>query len=228
MNTPAKERPIILNAQEVNAVLAGNKTQHRVPFDFEFIKDADVPSSQQVADDANCTLSELVTGAYNELVYDFECPFGAKGDRLWVQEQHDRHPDERYFLTTKPHYFADGHLTLDDRHDAGLLQGYCAEDMPRWASRLLLGITDIRIERLNDISEADAIAEGIKPIHSNPADRVGPNNFTKSNGWYHCSRPTAAEVFKEMYGVSDDFDKYGENPWVWVIEFKVIKETSNG
>lgn len=220
-----KEHPIILTAQEVNAVLAGNKTQHRVPFDFEFIKDVNVPIVQKVADETDCTLSELVTGAYNDSVYDFVCPFGKVGDRLWVQEFHASLSYNCRF--TKPHYYADGPLTLDTRHDAGLLTKYAAVNMPRWASRILLGITDIRIERLNDISEQDAIAQGIKHIHANPKDRVGPNHFTKSNGWYHCSRPTAAEVFKEMHTVSDDYDKYGENPWVWVIEFKVIKENDD-
>lgn len=217
-----KERPIALTVQEVNAVLAGDKTQHRVPFDFEFIKEANVPIVQKVADETNCTLSELVTGAYQDgSVYDFECPLGNVGDRLWVQEFHARREFNDPLIGT--HYYADGPLTLDLRHDAGLLIKYAAENMPRWASRLLLEITDIRIERLNDISEQDAIAEGIKHIHADPKDRVGPNHFTKSNGWYHCSHPAAAEVFKEMYKVSDDHDKYGENPWVWVIEFKVVE-----
>lgn len=76
-----KERPIVLTVQEVNAVLAGNKMQHRVPFDFEFIKDVNVPIVQKVADETNCTLSELVTGAYQDgSVYDFDCPFGEIGD----------------------------------------------------------------------------------------------------------------------------------------------------
>lgn len=219
-----KERPIALIAQEVNAVLAGDKTQHRVPFDFEFIKEANVPIVQKVADETNCTLSELVTGAYQDgSVYDFECPLGKVGDRLWVQEFHARREFNDPLIGT--HYYADGPLTLDLRHDAGLLIKYAAENMPRWASRLLLEITDIRIERLNDISEQDAIAQGIKHIHADPKDRVGPNHFTKSNGWYQCSRPTAAEVFKEMYKVSDDYEKYGENPWVWVIEFKTIESS---
>lgn len=224
-----KERPIIFNAQEVNAVLAGNKTHYRVP----------VLTSEQVAAGYKCcygvasgqvifTKDESDKSFVEDGYINVECALGGIGDRLWVQEQHYRHPDERYLLTTKPHYFADGHLTLADRHDAGLLDMYEAKDMPRWASRLLLEITDIRIERVQDISESDAIAEGIKYIHADPKDRVGPNHFTKSNGWYHCSRPTAAEVFTEMYKVSDDYEEYGENPWVWVIEFKEIKESNDG
>lgn len=217
-----KERPIALTAQEVNAVLAGDKTQHRVPFDFEFIKAENVPIVQKVADETNCTLSELVTGAYNDFVYDFECPFGKVGDRLWVQEDHARQSRwEQKFSLTGAHYFADGPLTLDVRHDAGLLERHSADDMPRWSSRLLLEITDIRIERLQDISEQDAIAMGVQKL-----DGAGANKFTMIKGTYHCSRPTAAQVIKDVYKFSDDDDtyfKYGENPWVWVIEFKVVE-----
>lgn len=221
-----KERPIVFSAQEVNAVRAGDKTQYRVIAKAE---PTDNPDGYYYdGDDGEYAVFSRCISAGNISLINVDCPFGQIGNRLWVQEQHYRHPDEHSLLTTKPHYFADGHLTLDDRHDAGLLKEYCAVDMPRWASRILLEIVDIRIERLNDISEQDAIAEGIKYIHADPKDRVGPNHFTKSNGWYHCSRPTAAEVFTEMYTVSDDYEEYGENPWVWVIEFKEIKESNDG
>lgn len=227
MTTKIKERPIVLTAQEVNAVLAGDKTQHRVP----------ALTNEQVINGYRCcygvasgqvifTKDESDESFVDDGYISVECPFGVVGDRLWVKEFHARREFNNPLIGT--HYYADGPLTLDLRHDAGLLIKYSAADMPRWASRLLLEITDIRIERVQDISEADAIAEGIKYIHADPKDRVGPNHFTKSNGWYHCSRPTAAEVFTEMYKVSDDFDKYGENPWVWVIEFKEIKESNDG
>ena len=244
MTTKIKERPIVLTAQEVNAVLAGDKTQHRVV--IENTKDTQCLFSRDwrydgrdFLDDDGCTPDpkgahyverlEPSEGEENQYTEDYhcigQCPFGAIGDRLWVREFHARTDRNDHLI--RPHYYADGTLRPDLRHDAGLLIKYSAEDMPRWASRLLLEITDICIERVQDISESDAIAEGIKYIHADPKDRVGPNHFTKSNGWYHCSRPTAAEVFTEMYKVSDDFDKYGENPWVWVIEFKVIKENDD-
>ena len=64
------------------------------------------------------------------------------GDVLWVQEEHAR--TEREVMFTRPHYFADGRLTLDDRHDAGLLKTYTATDMPKWASRISVVISDTR------------------------------------------------------------------------------------
>lgn len=238
-----KERPIVLTAQEVNSVLAGNKTQHRVI--IENTKDTQCLFSgdwrydgRDFLDDGDCTPDPKGThyverlepseGEEHQYTEDYRCvghcPLGNVGDRLWVQEDHARYNmEEGRISLCAPHYFADGPLTLDLRHDAGLLNRFRAKSMYRSISRLLLEITDIRIERLNDISEQDAIAEGIKYIHADRKDRVGPNHFTKSNGWYHCSRPTAAEVFKEMYTVSDDYEKYGDNPWVWAIEFKVVE-----
>tara|TARA_R110002020_G_scaffold15164_1_gene54104 strand:- start:423 stop:1157 length:735 start_codon:yes stop_codon:yes gene_type:complete len=240
-----KERPLILTAQEVNAVLAGDKTQHRIIIentkDTQCLFNGDwrydgrdfLDSDGFIPDPKGAHYVERLEpseGEERQYTEDYRCvghcPFGVVGDRLWVKEFHAR-TDQNDHLT-RPHYYADGTLRPDLRHDAGLLIKYSAADMPRWASRLLLEITDIRIERLNDISEQDAIAEGIKYIHADPKDRSGPNHFTKSNGWYHCSRPTAAEVFKEMYTVSDDYEEHGENPWVWVIDFKAVKESDNG
>lgn len=218
-----KERPIALTVQEVNAVLAGDKTQHRVPIKMRYGSPDFLGSRDCNKSDPSLWGWDNFEDSETRVLPNEPCPFGVVGDRLWVQEFHARREFNDPLIGT--HYYADGPLTLDLRHDAGLLIKYAAENMPRWASRLLLEITDIRIERLNDISEQDAIAQGIKHIHADPKDRVGPNHFTKSNGWYHCSRPTAAEVFKEMYKVSDDYEKYGENPWVWVIEFKTIESS---
>ena len=209
-----KERPIVLTAQEVNAVLAGNKTQHRVPFDFEFIEN--VSSIQKVADEGGITTSELVTRCYHECIYDFECPFGAIGDRLWVQEFHARREFNDPLIGT--HYYADGPLTLDLRHDAGLLIKYAAENTPRWASRLLLEITDIRIERVQDISESDAKAMGLKPDYCDhkyqTCEDIG------------CIGKWAGALFLHLRHDKKLSVHYRD--WVWVIEFKVIKETSNG
>lgn len=220
------ERPIILTAQEVNAVLAGDKTQHRII--IENTKDTQCLFSRDwrydgrdFLDDDGCTPDpkgahyverlEPSEGEENQYTEDYhcigQCPFGAIGDRLWVREQHYRHPDQRYWLTTKPHYFADGHLTLNDRHDAGLLQEYCAVDTPRWASRLLLEITDIRIERVTDITHNDSVAEYCFNFGEKRQQSIPP-----LTGF--------AEYWIEKHGNN----AWRSNPWIWVIEFKVIKE----
>lgn len=256
-----KERPIALTVQEVNAVLAGDKTQHRVPvltakeidegFEWDFSAEGDSAVCIKEIDDER---QEVLLKP---------CPFGAIGDRLCVQEEHrptgwsfddgdvriqykdgkdslceiqtweevESNPNDDYLiaicdeLINRDVPIKEGTDCFDMEDESNLPHWRSANVMPKFASRALLEITDIRIERLNDISEQDAIAQGIKHIHADPKDRVGPNHFTKSNGWYQCSRPTAAEVFKEMYKVSDDYEKYGENPWVWVIEFKTIESS---
>lgn len=189
-----KERPIILTAEEVNAVLAGNKTQHRVPvltakeinegFEWDFSAEGDSAVCIKEIDDER---QEVLLKP---------CPFGAIGDRLWVQEDHARQRRwEEKFSLTGAHYFADGPLTLDVRHDAGMLEKHSASDMPRWASRLLLEITDIRIERVQDITLGDSLKEA----------RDGLMDF-------------AADYWMVKHGEAAWF----KNPWVWAIEFKVI------
>lgn len=214
MNNPT-ERPIIFDVQEVNAVLAGDKTQYRVPFDFEFIKAENVPIVQKVADETNCTLSELVTGAYNDFVYDFECPLGKVGDRLWVKELHARTEHQDHL--TRTHYYAgNSDLRPDLRHDAGLLTKYDATDMPRWASRILLEITDIRIERVQDISEHDALAMGLKPDYCDHKYQL-------------CEDIGCIGKWASALMLSLKFDhkipQVAPETWVWLIEFKVIESS---
>ena len=186
-----KERPIILTTQEVKAVLAGNKTQHRVPvltseqskegFEWDFGADGDSAIFIKKIDDER---QEVLLKPSH---------FGAIGDRLWVQEFHARREFNDPLIGT--HYYADGPLTLDLRHDAGLLIKYAAENMPRWASRILLEITDISIERVQDITLGESLKEA----------RNGLMDF-------------AADYWMVTHGDAAWFT----NPWVWVIEFKVI------
>lgn len=76
--------------------------------------------------------------------------------------------------------------------------------MPRWASRILLEIVSVRVERLQSISVSDAIAEGY--------DGSNPSPIDPSIKWY-------ANLWETINGP----DSWAANPWVWVVEFKVIK-----
>ena len=82
--------------------------------------------------------------------------------------------------------------------------------MPRWASRITLEVTGVRVERLQDISEADAMAEGAPPSHPS-IDRIsrefGYADFPRS--WY-----------AQLWGQINGSDSWAANPWVWVIEFR--------
>jgi hypothetical protein len=94
--------------------------------------------------------------------------------------------------------------------------------MPRWASRIQLEITGIRVERLLDISEVDAILEGVR-ICLNMKGRVGkagyvwPNSEYDQAGFCHSMATTA---FFEGWRLINGLDTRNPNPWVWVIEFK--------
>lgn len=201
MTTQLKERPVIFTAEEVSAVLAGDKTQHRVSFDFEF--KINTASLNETADDIGWSVQKLITRAYHEAVYDFECPFGAIGDRLWVQEPtHTANSWDWFYDATHslvkckdPYTPSDLYLPWDDDHQeyTGPID---AEHMPYWASRLILEITDIRIERVQDITLGDSLKEACN----------GPMDFA-----------------------IDWMSKHGEgewfiNPWVWVIEFKKVDD----
>ncbi|MEK6198975.1 MAG: hypothetical protein N2B60_01980 [Psychrobacter sp.] len=197
-----KERPIILTTQEVKAVLAGNKTQHRVPvltseqlkegFEWDFGADGDSAIFIKKIDDER---QEVLLKP---------SPFGATGDRLWVQEPSLIHCDWDWFYADNtpvkckdPFSGNDLDLPWDDENQE--YKGPIgAEYLPRWASRLLLEITDICIERVQDITLGESLKEA----------RNGLMDF-------------AADYWMVTHGEAAWFT----NPWVWVIEFKVIKES---
>ena len=149
----------------------------------------------------------------------YACPFGAVGDRIWVREafqgplvseellEEYRAYPEKFENPEYCEYAADGgprpeYCDLDDNLRHGWRPSI---HMPRWASRLTLEITSVRVERLRDLSEDDAKSEGITP----PSGGVLP-------GWEY--RINFRELWMSIYGS----DNWEANPWVWVIEFKVV------
>jgi hypothetical protein len=203
-----KERPILFNTAMVQAILAGRKTQTRRL--LKPCKDANF----------NCELAlHEIAGEIN--AGDFiNSKVGQPGDRLWVREtfqgplidQGGDYPDG-YEKPGFCVYAADGtarpeFTTLDDET---VCRWRPSIHMPRWACRIILEIASVRVERLHDITEADACAEGCDNSKSEAALAVG---------W--CEKPIAAfrRVWEQTGG------DWNANPWVWVIEFKVL--TTNG
>lgn len=216
------ERPIVLTAQEVNAVLAGDKAQHRVPIKMRYGSPEFLGSRDCNKSDPSLWGWDNFEDSETRVLSNEPCPFGAEGDRLWVREFHAR--TDRNDHLTRPHYYADGTLRPDLRHDAGLLIKYSAEDMPRWASRILLEITDIRIERVKDISEAEIQREFVESEFIETS--ISPDGFRiyKIVGtkrlWSECVIQAFKSYWDSIYGKG----AWDRNDWVWVIEFKVIKE----
>lgn len=162
----------------------------------------------------------------------YTCPFGAVGDRIWVREafqgplvseellEEYRAYPEKFENPEYCEYAADGgprpeYCDLDDNLRHGWRPSI---HMPRWASRLTLEITGVRVERLNDISETDAEAEGIDMEALFDAqdcyDCIADHSMT--------GRPTATGAFKYLWESIYGEESWQANPWVWVIEFKVV------
>ena len=189
-----KERPIIMRADDVRAILAGTKTQTR--------RIAKLSSAGRVE-----------RGGRNWHVDDpdaaFACPYGQPGDRLWVRESlRFVRVGENYHEHAV--YAADGVRVprcpdllpqFCDGMAFGLARSVPSIHMPRWASRITLEITGVRVERLQDISAADAWAEGI--AYSPDVDPV--------------------HAYRELWEQINGPGSWDANPFVWVVEFRRAK-----
>lgn len=160
------------------------------------------------------------------------CPYGRPGDRLWVRETWTALQPTTDAATAAAHrdrvverpedgervalwYRADGEMPLVERLWADEEDGIRwrpSIHMPRWASRIALEVTAVRVERLHDISEADARAEGISCTNSH---RWG----LPETGMEH-NAPTHA--FRTLWESINGADSWDVNPWVWVISFKRV------
>lgn len=200
-----KERPILFNSEMVQAILSGRKTQTRRIIKLDHERGFQNPVVRGRAGE----VSSVEFGLSHML-----CPLGQPGDQLWVRETWQGplvDYDEAYsmFKDPKPYqkvencvYRADGGPCPEFTDaDDDLRQGWRPSiHMPRWASRINLLITGIRVERLQDISNEDIRAEG--------AAQFGCTHH----------RLKFQSLWESIYGD----DSWQANPWVWVIEFKRV------
>lgn len=216
-----KQRPILFSAPMVQAILAGRKTQTR-----RIVK----PQPTLITDAGKHSQYNYRGGIYSLNMYRNskiieKCPHGQVGDQLWVKETwkpriaHSCALDTCDCSDVEVEYIADNKtIFYSDNIDSEWLMPKAAQNgknvsslfMPRWASRILLEITDIRIERLQDISEADAQAEGCDNSKSESAIEVG---------WYEKPRRAFERLWESINGT----DSWAANSWVWVVEFKVVQ-----
>jgi hypothetical protein len=224
-----KERPILFSGEMVRAILEGRKTQtRRVVKDLDLIQYTTdgVPGFEDEAGDHRQTVEA--------------CPYGKPGDRLWVREtcglnarystEYGGWPYEDDEDGTVPKV-KPVHL-LSRSNPTGNYVVYAADGndrvsgwtpsihMPRWASRITLGVTGIRVERLQEISEQDAIAEGLLAWQSNALEPVY-YGVSLADVWEADPRLTYKRLWSSIY--TKRGHSWDSNPWVWVIEFSVIK-----
>ncbi|HGF0952316.1 TPA: morphogenetic protein [Yersinia enterocolitica] len=198
------EKPILFNSEMVNAILSGRKTQTR-----RIISEKTLHLFGVAASAGECHPLELCDERSQSYYLEF-CPLGKPGDQLWVRETWNKHGG---LLT----YRAD-HDWIEEMRKATVCPAKWVPSihMPRWASRINLLITGVRVERLNDISDADAMSEGID------ADRLA-----ESQDHYDCiadhnmtGRPTAKGYFSSLWQSIYGEENWEANPWVWVINFE--------
>lgn len=229
-----KERGMIFNAEMVRAILEGRKTQTRrimkvQPGTPEFGLRRIIESSKANENGMYFWSQDDACGI-KARSKPFLFPYGEVGDRIWVRETFqgplfDYEQMQSYLEDSskfeKPEfcqYAADGkpapeYYDADDNLHCGWRPSI---HMPRWASRILLEITNVRVERLNAISEEDARAEGI--IDGGCLNCGEPEPCSCAN-----PEPDATDAFAYLWQSIYGQENWNANPWVWVIDFKRIE-----
>lgn len=196
-----KERGILFSGPMVRAILSGAKSQTR-----RLIKPQPEVTPEQ---------ARVLPAAWDGGWIDVKCPYGEPGDRLYVRETYALiWPGE-----SKPENVRDNLVEYRaDKPDSKYPGDWPDEPaskrdaprwrpslyMPRWASRITVEITSVRVERLQDISEADALAEGIDP-------------YEWSGGPAH---PAPIAAYRELWDtLNGKKAPWSSSPWVWVVEF---------
>jgi hypothetical protein len=193
----SKERPILFSGQMVRDILDGRKTQTRrlIKPQPSWVAEPSVPFKTPDADPKGI----------------IKCPYGIPKDKLWVRETWGC-CDEEGFV---PYSIPKKQGTLCVFYDAdNSTDGswFPSIHMPRWASRILLEVSDVRVERLQDITPYGAIQEGFGPY---------ANSFT-----IDCDTLNPRDVFLEYWDSINAKRGFGwdDNPWVWVIEFRRVED----
>lgn len=204
-----KETGLMFKAPLVRAILAGQKTQTR-----RVVKWRDLQQGLNLGfsglkvfsnTPGTFTLESQCRNGYESRSSPTRCPMGQPGDRIYVRETFGHFErNENFKPGCECFYRADG--------DSVELQPWRpAIHMPKWAARIWLEVTGVRVERLQQITEADCIAEGALGGHG------------AIPGYQY--RSTPMEHFRHIWESTGG--DWAANPWVWVIDFKIISTTGN-
>ncbi|EPH7508776.1 TPA: hypothetical protein M2P33_003383 [Klebsiella pneumoniae] len=235
------ERGMIFNAEMVRAILDGRKTQTRrevklnldiarLATTYDWATSLAANHYQGLTEEQIQQKAESLRGVIHPVILDngqmvsIICPHGKPGDRIWVRETFCPVDDTQYGgekwvdYRATPRYEASHPAGWDSApNDAESLKWRPSIHMPRWASRILLEITDVRVERLNAISEEDATAEGVPPAGSLLPDY--PGTFLTPKGDFATAKVAFQRLLESIYGE----ESWKANGWVWVISFKRVE-----
>lgn len=224
-----KEKPILFSGEMVRAILDGRKTQTRRVIkprpDEGWHPEVGIYNPTRVDRNGEEYPGAEVYGASDENEGQI-CPFGQPGHRLWVRESCWAYSGLEPFpsgfvIPPNPHmqhfYGYDDHPELQLMKDKAIVFRVPSIHMPRWASRITLEVTKVRVERVQEIDEADSMAEGIKKL---TGQFEGCYVFADNPG--AMSGTTAKECYQRLWDAINAKRGFGwdANPWVWVIEFR--------
>lgn len=215
------EHPILFNTEMIKAILEGHKTMTR-----RLLKsiEGDNFRFERIWQEDGEWLAESKSG----LIYKgfIKCPYGKKGDILWVRETFTEWPKGEFqYKASAPNGIESG-IWKPSIH------------MPKSAARIWLRIKDIRIERLHDISEEDIIREGIRlPVHEgkvcfiiskdNSAIHFMPSGCLSDDTPDLTTKDYFFAFWAELWCKIHGRKSWDENPFIWVIEFEVLSTTGN-
>lgn len=201
-----KERPILFSAPMVQALLNGSKTQTR-----RALKVQPLDILPMNGEHAGREWVGLMQRGPEPKGVAFRCKFGLPGDRLWVRETH------RVIWGQSPGYLIGVDYRADPQEKWERMRDYAGRSkwtpsihMRREYSRILLEVVSVRVERLQDISDADARAEGIRMWADGACAPDNPRGLTE------------AGYFELLWSQINGACSWDDNPWVWVIEFKLV------
>ena len=208
-----KERPIIFSTPMVQAIIEGRKTQTRR------VVNPDIVNGFDFERDGSLQIMTIEDKHGEQVPILDLCPHGKPGDLLWVRETTIIAPKnwvkKRFNNITDSdgdgrviQYLAT-HPNTDAARNYGLKKTPSIH-MPKWAARIWLDITGVRVERVQEISHADAVAEGYEECE--------PNNYgtgSRARDWFAC-------IWDSINGKKEGCS-WAENPWVWIVEFKRVE-----
>jgi hypothetical protein len=224
------ERPLQCRDWEVRAILEGRKTQTRMAVKGRALSWLD---------------PDMFTPAFVALPENGLCPHGIPGDRLWIRETFSVAPTPGCSigeaimgkkLTVTYRSGGERHVEGGSFTAPGMHVDFAAADydqarygvwrpsivMPRWASRITLAITEVRLQRVQEISEKDAKAEGVEALTWSD----GSQNGYKDYMWHVSSYESAKESFSSLWDSlnAERGFPWASNPWVWAVMFRRVED----
>lgn len=218
-NMTVRERPILFSAPMVRAILEGRKTQtRRVVKPQPELPDMKNTGLYGVWNGKIQAEIETPSGAPQGLTYHPLCPYGKPGDQLWVRENFRMisfHETETYQAEMQEDKRLGGNPIKWQGERGSIAYKFCKKTfspsifMPRECSRIQLEITGVRVERLHDISEKDAMNEGADPAMDICTSTTDPRHYRVG--------------FLRLWDLINGTASTHANPWVWVVEFERVK-----